>query len=109
MVICSQLGFFDGVALAAGNHGGGTGEVILNGVTCKGREETLQDCVWSGYKQASGLCDHSKDASVRCYTNCKLQCLDFTYSKHSFTKLGLTSYHMYTVKIIKFRTPENLL
>ena len=72
VVICKQLGFFDGVALEAGNHGGGSGEVILNGMTCTGRESTLKDCVWSGYKQTSGLCDHSKDAAVRCYTNCEL-------------------------------------
>ena len=77
VVICKQLGFFDGVALEAGNHGGGSGEVILNGITCTGRESTLKDCVWSGYKQTSGLCDHSKDAAVRCYTNCELHL--FTY------------------------------
>ena len=74
LVICKQLGYFDGVALAAGNHGGGAGEVTLSGMTCTGRETTLKDCVWSGYRQTSGLCDHSKDAAVRCYTNCEFHC-----------------------------------
>ena len=74
LVICKQLGYFDGVALAAGNHGGGSGEVTLTGMTCTGKETTLKDCVWSGYRQTSGLCDHSKDAAVRCYTNCEFHC-----------------------------------
>ena len=72
VVICGQLGYFDGVALGAGHHGGGTGEVLLQGVTCSGTEKTLKDCVWSGYKSSSGFCDHSSDAAVRCYYNCEL-------------------------------------
>ena len=90
VVICGQLGYFDGVALGAGHHGGGTGEVLLQGVTCSGTEKTLKDCVWSGYKSSNGFCDHSNDAAVRCYYNCELIFALFALSGLQVVLLFLT-------------------
>ena len=64
-VVCRQLGYLNTVA-ALGGHKvpGGSGQIWLDNVHCKGSEKNLSTCShdeWGGHN-----CGHSEDAGVEC-------------------------------------------
>ena len=61
-IVCRQLGF--GLAIAAAFYGQGSGQVLLDDVTCDGTELTIENCSHSGWGNEN--CDHEKDAGVEC-------------------------------------------
>ena len=89
-IACNQLGFSrfsrlsinhvdpypfkyfhtDANATTSAVFGPGMGPVLLENVICTGNEDRLFDCMNSGLGVSS--CPHSRDAGVRCSTQCKL-------------------------------------
>ena len=65
-VVCRQLGYAGGETLTGGHFGPGSGP-ILDHVDCDGSEETLLDCVQTGWDEHD--CSHFEDATVRCGTS----------------------------------------
>eukprot|EP00057_Strongylocentrotus_purpuratus_P022278 XP_011676752.1 PREDICTED: deleted in malignant brain tumors 1 protein-like [Strongylocentrotus purpuratus] len=70
-VVCRMLDF-DGAmeATHSARFGKGSGDSILEGVRCRGREDHLAECLHAGF--GSNVCDHEKDAGVICYSNVRL-------------------------------------
>lgn len=62
--------FTDANATTSAVFGPGMGPVLLENVVCTGNEDRLFDCRSSGLGVSS--CSHSRDAGVRCSTQCKL-------------------------------------
>ena len=60
-------------ALRGSFFGQGSGPIFLDELACRGDEENLLDCN-SLNPRGIHMCDHTKDASVRCigewYSNC---------------------------------------
>ena len=44
--------------------GGGSGDILLDNVVCRGTESSLLECSTNPIRQHN--CDHSEDAGVRC-------------------------------------------
>ncbi|XP_050407264.1 deleted in malignant brain tumors 1 protein [Patella vulgata] len=65
-VVCRELGFPSGGAIARGsaNFGQGTGNIHLDDVKCSGRESSLRYCNHTGWNRHN--CGHYEDASVIC-------------------------------------------
>lgn len=65
-VVCRQLGF-EGATEALSNayFGAGTGPIYLDDVVCFGNEDSLNQCLSSGWLTHN--CRHFEDAGVRCY------------------------------------------
>ncbi|XP_055973661.1 macrophage receptor MARCO [Sorex fumeus] len=61
-VFCRMLGFASGRAIV--NFGGGTGQIWLDNVACRGSEASLWDCRKSNW--GTHNCQHSEDAGVTC-------------------------------------------
>lgn len=65
-VVCRALGFeLGGIALKPGSFGYDDGMIWMDRVSCNGHEMSLDECPYRDHE--SHKCDHSKDASVRCY------------------------------------------
>ena len=65
-VVCRQLGFeSSGTAIGSAGFGEGSGLIWLDNVMCAGSESTLSSCGHFGLN-ITRLCNHSKDAGVRC-------------------------------------------
>ena len=63
-VVCRQLGFTGGEALDNCAYGEGSGDILLDNVTCGGWEESLWECtsnLWGNHN-----CGHNEDAGVNC-------------------------------------------
>jgi hypothetical protein len=64
-VVCRQLGYNTAVAAYQSAHyGQGSGQILLDDLSCTGSESYLWDCPRSNW--ATHNCDHSEDASVKC-------------------------------------------
>ncbi|XP_028416711.1 deleted in malignant brain tumors 1 protein-like, partial [Dendronephthya gigantea] len=64
-VVCRQLGYSDAIrSLQGGEVPSGSGQIWLDDVSCKGKEENISRCYHHGW----GIddCDHSEDAGVEC-------------------------------------------
>ncbi|XP_071484837.1 scavenger receptor cysteine-rich domain-containing protein DMBT1-like [Diadema antillarum] len=67
-VVCTSLGYRGAeVALLRAAFGEGTGDILLDDVTCTGTETSIFDCGNRGI--GSHNCRHSEDAGVRCSIN----------------------------------------
>ena len=65
-VVCRQLGFgSSGKAIGSTGFGQGSGAVLLDSVSCTGKEPILARCGHLGIN-VTRYCNHSKDAGVRC-------------------------------------------
>ncbi|XP_072048684.1 scavenger receptor cysteine-rich domain-containing protein DMBT1-like [Amphiura filiformis] len=67
MVVCRQLGFTSAInakAVRDAQFGVGTGEIWLDGVSCSGLENGLDECSHNGW--GINNCNHSEDAGVVC-------------------------------------------
>ena len=65
-VVCRQLGFgSSGTAIGSAGFGQGSGPILLDNVTCTGRELTLARCRHLGVGIVRS-CTHYEDAGVRC-------------------------------------------
>uniref|UniRef100_A0A8B9B9W6 SRCR domain-containing protein n=1 Tax=Anser brachyrhynchus TaxID=132585 RepID=A0A8B9B9W6_9AVES len=61
-VVCKMLGYNS--AIAAFTAAGGTGQIWLDDVNCRGNEESIYDCAKSNW--GTHNCSHSEDAGVEC-------------------------------------------
>ncbi|XP_068923855.1 macrophage receptor MARCO [Petaurus breviceps papuanus] len=61
-VFCRMLGYRRGTAVSS--EGGGSGEIWLDEVSCRGHESSLKDCQKSSW--GSHDCHHGEDAGVIC-------------------------------------------
>ena len=61
-VVCRMLGY--GEATSVRSFGGGTGEIILDDISCDGTESDLSQCGHRGYLTHN--CAHNEDAGVIC-------------------------------------------
>ena len=65
-VACRQLGYA-GVTTAHKYYGEGSGDIWLSDVHCRGSENSLDECIHSGW--GSHDCSHSSDVGIRCTGN----------------------------------------
>ncbi|XP_030847773.1 deleted in malignant brain tumors 1 protein isoform X2 [Strongylocentrotus purpuratus] len=63
-VVCRSLGFDSGTGVGSADFGQGTGDILLDDVSCTGTEINLGDCSNAGFGVHN--CGHSEDAGVRC-------------------------------------------
>ena len=64
-VVCRQLGFRAALnAYQSARYGQGTGQILLDDVSCLGNESSIFSCGHGGIGNHN--CRHSEDASVRC-------------------------------------------
>ncbi|XP_022087751.1 deleted in malignant brain tumors 1 protein-like [Acanthaster planci] len=64
-VVCRELGFSSAQeATTSARFGQGTGEILLDGVSCTGSEDRLTDCTHQGI--GVNDCNHGEDAGVVC-------------------------------------------
>ncbi len=63
-VVCRQLGYTSGAALARAPFGQGVGTVWMDNVACNGTETRIQDCGHNGWGVHD--CSHSEDVGIRC-------------------------------------------
>nr|NP_999650.1 scavenger receptor cysteine-rich protein precursor [Strongylocentrotus purpuratus]AAF76318.1 scavenger receptor cysteine-rich protein [Strongylocentrotus purpuratus] len=69
-VVCRSLGFASGTGVGNAEFGQGSGDIILDDVSCTGTETSLGDCSNAGLGVHN--CGHSEDAGVRCSTGVRL-------------------------------------
>ena len=63
-VVCRSLGFDSGTGVGGAAFGEGSGDILLDDVSCTGTETNLGDCTNAGFGVHN--CRHSEDAGVRC-------------------------------------------
>jgi len=63
-VVCRSLGMSGGVAVSRAGFGQGTGDIMMDDVSCSGYEKNLKSCQHRGW--GSHNCGHIEDAGVRC-------------------------------------------
>ena len=64
-VVCRSLGFSGATeAVSFAGFGQGTGDIVLDDVSCSGTESSILDCGNAGL--GINNCAHSEDAGVRC-------------------------------------------
>ena len=63
-VVCTMLGYGNGIAVRQHKFGPGIGEILLDDVECNGNEKSLLDCIHPGI--GVNDCRHIEDAAVRC-------------------------------------------
>ena len=64
-VVCRELGFASALeATQSARFGRGTGEILLDDVSCSGSEDKLLDCSHGGIGVHN--CNHGEDAGVIC-------------------------------------------
>ncbi|KAL4227453.1 CD5 molecule-like [Mactra antiquata] len=69
-VTCRQLGYPAGQAYKKSYFGGGSGDVVLTGMTCDNSEKSILTCPNRGWNVKPSSClDHVRDAGVKCKRN----------------------------------------
>ncbi|XP_030847769.1 scavenger receptor cysteine-rich protein [Strongylocentrotus purpuratus] len=63
-VVCRSLGFDSGTGVGRAEFGEGSGDILLDDVSCTGTETNLGDCSNAGFGVHN--CGHFEDAGVRC-------------------------------------------
>eukprot|EP00057_Strongylocentrotus_purpuratus_P023515 XP_011677989.1 PREDICTED: deleted in malignant brain tumors 1 protein [Strongylocentrotus purpuratus] len=63
-VVCRSLGFDSGTGVGSAEFGEGSGDILLDDVSCTGTETSLGDCDNAGFGVHN--CFHFEDAGVRC-------------------------------------------
>ncbi|XP_030847771.1 deleted in malignant brain tumors 1 protein-like [Strongylocentrotus purpuratus] len=63
-VVCRHLGFDSGTGVGNAEFGQGSGDILLDDVSCTGTETNLGDCSNAGFRVHN--CVHSEDAGVFC-------------------------------------------
>ena len=65
-VICRMLGFLEYGVSSRGSayFGAGTGEIVLDDVSCTGNESEIGECQYNAVGNHN--CDHTEDAGVIC-------------------------------------------
>ncbi|MBN3273872.1 MSRE protein, partial [Polyodon spathula] len=65
LVVCKMLGYSKVVKIFTnGVFGEGTGKILMDEVTCSGREASLFECRFAGWGKTD--CQHNEDAGVSC-------------------------------------------
>ncbi|KAL5004337.1 hypothetical protein ScPMuIL_017793 [Solemya velum] len=70
-VVCHQLGFQDGVAMAAGSSSN-KGPVWIGQAVCTGSETSIMDCILTGFPNVTADCYHTADAAVHCFDTVRI-------------------------------------
>ena len=63
-VVCRSLGFDSGTGVGRAEFGEGSGDILLDDVSCTGTETNLGHCSNAGFGVHN--CVHLEDAGVRC-------------------------------------------
>eukprot|EP00731_Ephydatia_muelleri_P004260 Em0002g436a len=72
IVVCNQLGYYDGTAVPYRNayFGQGLGVILLNGLECNDTESSLLLCPYTNTVIGDTNCYHSQDVGVNCSQGC---------------------------------------
>ena len=62
-IVCRSLELSGGLAYSNAYYGQGTGNILMDDVSCGGDEETLFDC---RRNRGTHNCNHGEDAAVAC-------------------------------------------
>ena len=77
------------IAYTNAHFGRGSGGIFMDNVGCRGTESTLLSCSHSGVGVHN--CDHSADAGVSCFGNCRLILLTWEWYFLMFCSILVTS------------------
>ncbi|XP_030839959.1 deleted in malignant brain tumors 1 protein-like, partial [Strongylocentrotus purpuratus] len=95
-VVCRSLGFDSGIGVGRAQFGIGSGDIILDDVSCTGTETNLGDCSNAGL--GVNNCGHSEDAGVLCSQTTSAGRM-FVLTSHIFVKISnlISSLRLFTI------------
>ncbi|XP_052809341.1 scavenger receptor class A member 5-like [Mya arenaria] len=106
-VVCRQLGYAtDNVVVRTGAYfGAGSGQIMLDDVSCQGDEIVIDLCMFNRWGQHN--CGHNEDVGVTCIT-CYVPDVDDA-SKDSGATIAYNATVMYTCAVGHINTDGNLV